>query len=104
MCCKCMVLLSMFRHVRLSLLGQNRFLIFHVILILMFGLLYRYLSLSDVWGLSSREVSELSSLHSSLYYSLITEFTVGALNNPESYWLRSCVMLQIFVSFVFLNL
>ena len=91
-----------------SLLGrlkfQNSFLLLHLLIIIIFGLFYRYMSLVGGWGLSSREVSELSSVHSSLYYSLITEFTIGALNNPESYWLRTVVMIQILISFVFLNL
>ena len=91
-----------------SLLGrlkfQNSFLLLHLLIIIIFGLFYRYMSLVGGWGLSSREVSELSSLHSSLYYSLITEFTIGALNNPESYWVRTVVMIQILTSFVFLNL
>ena len=89
----------------LSFLKRNNiFLHLHLLIIILFGLVYRYLSLSGLWGLSSREVSDLSSLHSSLYYSLITEFTVGALNNPSSFWLRSCVMVQVLISFVFLNL
>ena len=83
---------------------QNSFLLLHLLIIIIFGLFYRYMSLVGGWGLSSREVSELSSVHSSLYYSLITEFTIGALNNPESYWLRTVVMIQILISFVFLNL
>jgi len=83
---------------------QNSFLLLHLLIISFFGLFYRYMSLSGLWGLNSREVSELSSLHSSLYYSLITEFTIGALNNPESFWLRTCVMIQILTSFIFLNL
>ena len=83
---------------------QNSFLLLHLLIITLFGLFYRYLSLSGVWGLIDREVSELSSLHSALYYSLITEFTIGALNNPESFWLRSLVMVQILTSFIFLNL
>jgi len=83
---------------------NNIFLSLHLLIIILFGLVYRYLSLSGSWGLSSREVSDLSSLHSSLYYSLITEFTVGALNNPSSFWLRSCVMVQVLISFLFLNL
>ena len=84
--------------------SQNSFLLLHLLIIIFFSLFYRYMSLSGSWGLSSREVSELSSLHSSLYYSLITEFTIGALNNPESYWLRTVVMIQILTSFIFLNL
>ena len=91
-----------------SLLGrlkfQNSFLLLHLLIIISFGLFYRYMSLVGGWGLSGREVSELSSMHSSLYYSLITEFTIGALNNPESFWLRTCVMIQILTSFIFLNL
>ena len=83
---------------------QNSFLLLHLLIICMFGFVYRSMAVGGVWGLSSREVSELSSLHSSLYYSLITEFTIGALNNPESYWLRTCVMIQILTSFIFLNL
>ena len=83
---------------------QNSFLLLHLLIISFFSLFYRYMSLSGSWGLSSREVSELSSLHSSLYYSLITEFTIGALNSPESFWLRTCVMIQILTSFIFLNL
>ena len=83
--------------------SQNSFLLLHLLIIISFGLFYRYMSLSG-WGLSGREVSELSSMHSSLYYSLITEFTIGALNNPESFWLRTCVMIQILTSFIFLNL
>jgi hypothetical protein len=84
--------------------GQNSFLLLHLLIIISFGLFYRYMSLVGGWGLSGREVSELSSMHSSLYYSLITEFTIGALNNPESYWLRTVVMIQILTSFIFLNL
>ena len=84
--------------------AQNSFLLLHLLIISFFGLFYRYMSYSGVWGLIDREVSELSSLHSSLYYSLITEFTIGALNNPVSFWLRSCVMVQILTSFIFLNL
>ena len=87
-----------------KLRARNSFLWVHLFLVLMFGLLYWRMSSSGGWGLESREVSELSSFHSSLYYSLITEFTVGALNSPSSYWLRSCVMLQILISFIFLNL
>ena len=84
--------------------AQNSFLLLHLLIISFFGLFYRYMSYSGVWGLIDREVSELSSLHSSLYYSLITEFTIGALNNPSSFWLRTCVMIQILTSFIFLNL
>ena len=84
--------------------SQNSFLLLHLLIIISFGLFYRYMSLFGGWGLSGREVSELSSMHSSLYYSLITEFTIGALNNPESYWLRTVVMIQILTSFIFLNL
>ena len=87
-----------------SLWVRNSFLLLHLLIIIIFGLFYRYMSLVGGWGLSSREVSELSSVHSSLYYSLITEFTIGALNNPESYWLRTVVMIQILTSFIFLNL
>ena len=87
-----------------SLWVRNSFLLLHLLIIISFGLFYRYMSLVGGWGLSSREVSELSSVHSSLYYSLITEFTIGALNNPESYWLRTVVMIQILTSFIFLNL
>ena len=83
---------------------QNSFLLLHLLIISLFGLFYRYLSLSGGWGLSARESSELSSLHSSLYYSLITEFTIGALTNPESFWLRSCVMVRFLTSFIFLHL
>ena len=83
---------------------RNSFLLLHLLIIISFGLFYRYMSLVGGWGLSGREVSELSSMHSSLYYSLITEFTIGALNNPESYWLRTVVMIQILTSFIFLNL
>ena len=83
---------------------QNSFLLLHLLIIILFSLFYRYMAVSGGWGLSGREVSELSSMHSSLYYSLITEFTIGALNNPESFWLRTCVMIQILTSFIFLNL
>ena len=100
MCMVGSLLSSMWR----SLWVRNSFLLLHLLIIISFGLFYRYMSLVGGWGLSSREVSELSSMHSSLYYSLITEFTIGALNNPESYWLRTVVMIQILTSFIFLNL
>ena len=83
---------------------QNSFFLLHLLIIIFFSFLYRYLSMSGLWGLSAREVRDLSSLHSSLYYSLITEFTLGSLNNPDSFWLRSLVMLQVLISFIFLNL
>ncbi len=83
---------------------QNSFLLTHLVIIILFGFLYRYMSYSNRWGLNSREVSELSSFHSSFYHSLITEFTIGALNNPETFWLRTCVMIQVVLSFIFLNL
>ena len=98
-------MLSLLRGFLVQVRKQNSFLLLHLLIICMFGLFYRYLSLSGgSWGLIDREVSELSSLHSALYYSLITEFTIGALNNPESFWLRSFVMMQILTSFIFLNL
>jgi hypothetical protein len=82
---------------------QNSFFLLHLLIIIFFSLLYRHMA-NGFWGLSAREVRDLSSLHSSLYYSLITEFTLGSLNNPDSFWLRSLVMLQVLISFIFLNL
>ena len=82
---------------------QNSFFLLHLLIIIFFSLLYCHMA-NGFWGLSGREVRDLSSLHSSLYYSLITEFTLGSLNNPDSFWLRSLVMLQVLISFIFLNL
>ena len=84
------------------LFSLNRYILVHIFLVLLFSLFYRLLS---VGGYCSLEESlELSSFFNCSYYALITEFTIGALNNPRTFYLRSLVMLQVLLSFLFLNL
>ena len=84
------------------LFRRNRYILVHLFLVLLFSLFYRLLS---VGGYCSLEESlELSSFFNCSYYALITEFTIGALNNPSTFYLRSLVMLQVLLSFLFLNL
>ena len=86
----------------LDLFRRNRFSWVHFLLILLFSLFYRLVAFH---GLCSRDEGvDLSSFFGCSYYALITEFTIGALNNPRTFYLRSLVMLQVILSFLFLNL
>ena len=85
-----------------SFLVRNRYFLAHLCLIVLFSVVYRYISLSGLCSVS--ESSDLDSFFSCSYYALITEFTIGALNSPRTWILRSLVMLQVLLSFLFLNL
>ena len=103
-CCECMLFMFIksLRGFWLDLFSRNRFLWMHFLLIMLFSLFYRLVALSGNCSVS--EASDLSSFFSCSYYALITEFTIGALNNPSTFYLRSLVMLQVILSFLFLNL
>jgi len=89
---------------RVSLIESNQYLWVHLSFIVFFGFIYRYCALLEYSGLTPKDRSDLSTLHSCIYHAAVTEFTVGALNNPESGVLRSLVVFQIILSFIFLNL
>ena len=89
---------------RVSLIKSNQYLWVHLTLIVMFSFIYRYCATLEHLGLSDKDRSDLSTMHSCVYHAAVTEFTVGALNNPESGVLRSLVVFQIILSFIFLNL
>jgi len=97
-----MILLKKFTS---GLFKINEYFWVHLLIIIpLFTLIYHSMSLWKESGLLDRERDELSSLGSCFYYATITEFTIGSLNNPESSILRLICILQIVVSFIFLNL
>ena len=96
------MLYGLYGRLRSGLLSRNRYLWCHLTLMVLFGLLYRFMSWYGL--LSGREGSDMSSLGSSLYHSVMTQFTIAPLNNPGSGLLRSVAVVQVLIAFIFLNL
>mgnify|MGYP006127734473 CR=1 FL=1 len=92
----------MYRRFRSGLLSRNKYLWCHLTLILLFGFLYRFMSWYGL--LSGSDALDMSSLGDTLYHSVMTQFTISALNNPRSGLLRFVCVLQVLIAFIFLNL
>jgi hypothetical protein len=78
-----------------GVLGLNRFLPHHIVIFLVFAVLYHIFKQAE-------DKESLQTFDDSLYFSIVTHFTVGFGDiSPKSKLLRRLSMLQILLAFVF---
>jgi len=78
-----------------GVLGLNRFLPHHIVIFLVFSVLYHIFKQAE-------DKESLQTFEDSLYFSVVTHFTVGFGDiSPKSKVLRRLSMLQILLAFVF---
>tara|TARA_A100001015_G_C14913680_1_gene681486 strand:+ start:967 stop:1224 length:258 start_codon:yes stop_codon:yes gene_type:complete len=78
-----------------GVLGLNKFLPHHIVIFLIFSVLYHTLKQEE-------DKESLKSFEDALYFSVVTHFTVGFGDiSPKSSLLRRLSMLQILLAFVF---
>ena len=80
---------------------QNRLLLAHVICILVFSVIY-YVTASKLG--SEKDKERFNSFEDSLYYTVITHFTIGFGDiSPDSKAMRRLTILQVFIAFALMN-
>ena len=78
---------------------QNELLVFHLATIVLFTIIYYYLSQK-----SEEDKSNFKSVEDSLYYTIITHFTIGFGDiSPKSKMMRRATMLQALIVFTLMN-
>ena len=78
-----------------GLLGLNRFLPHHIVIFLIFAILYYILKQPE-------DEESLQTIEDALYFSIVTHFTVGFGDiSPKSKVLRRLSMIQILLAFMF---
>ena len=79
---------------------QNDFILYHLGVICVFTVIYYYLAKN-----SEEDKSNFKSLEDSLYYTLITHFTIGFGDvSPKSKIMRRFTMLQAVIAFMLMNI
>lgn len=77
------------------ILGMNRFLPHHIVIFLVFAILYHILKQPE-------DEESLQTIEDALYFSIVTHFTVGFGDiSPKSKVLRRLSMIQILLAFMF---
>ena len=78
-----------------AVIGQNKFLKYHVMVFIFFAVLYHYFKQEE-------DKESLKTFEDALYFSIVNHFTVGFGDiTPKSKTLRRLCMLQIILAFVF---
>lgn len=78
-----------------AVLGQNMFFHYHVVIFLVFAVLYHVFK-------GEEDKESLKTMEDALYFSVVNHFTVGFGDiTPKSKTLRRLCMLQILLAFIF---
>ena len=85
-----------------TFVNQNKFLVWHLLVIVVFTLIY--MNMSPSYG-TDEDKENYANFTDSLYYTTITHFTIGFGDiTPKSKVLRALTMLQIIIAFSLMNL
>ena len=82
--------------------SRNEFLKIHVLIIVVYSLIYYYLAHTEKFG--TEEDDSFKTYTDSLYYTIVTQFTIGYGDiTPKTRLFKMLCCSQILVAFLFMN-